>query len=90
MKTGEDGSTPGSSCTACGHVVDAAFAVLEDDDERTDVRPSPGDFVICIKCGHLMAYDEQLKLRELNKDEAYEIAGDQRILMAQRARGGGS
>lgn len=39
-----------------------------------------------MECGHIMAYDDELKLRELTKDEQVEVAGDQRILAVQAGR----
>src|SRR5215471_16425579 len=49
--------------------------------EDHDMPPSA-----CLDCGHVMAFDDELKLRELNAQEAYEIAGDKRILAIQATR----
>jgi hypothetical protein len=51
-----------------------------------DTAPDPGDVTVCIYCGHIMAYDDDLGLRELTPVEQLNIAGDERILAIQRAR----
>jgi hypothetical protein len=33
--------------------------------------PKPGDISICLYCGHLMAFDEALKFRELSSEEMH-------------------
>jgi hypothetical protein len=70
-----------TTCTNCRKVVDAASGVA------TDAKPDPGDFTICLACGHLMVFADDLTLRDLNDDEIVEIAGDRRVLAVQRARG---
>jgi len=79
---GEDHDMPPSACLACGDQMDSANCV----DENIDDAPSPGDITVCLHCGHVMAFDDELKLRELNAQEAYEIAGDKRILAIQATR----
>jgi hypothetical protein len=70
-----------ATCTNCHKVVDAASGV------GTDDSPDPGDFTICIYCGHLMVFADDLTLRELTEDEMVDVAGDRRLLAVQRARG---
>ncbi|HEY2534508.1 MAG TPA: hypothetical protein VGJ20_42455 [Xanthobacteraceae bacterium] len=55
---------PIGHCSRCGHVLDAAVAV-----ESGGLGPWPGDITICIKCGHPMVLNDDMKLRELNDDE---------------------
>jgi hypothetical protein len=83
MEVGTAHRTPKSRCTACGETLDGAAAVAAIAD---DAAPSPGDITVCVPCGHLMAFDDALKLRELTDDEMRAIAGDRRILAIQRAR----
>lgn len=73
--------TPEVNCLGCGQKVDAATST-----EEGEVRPDPGDVTICLRCGHLMAFAEDLTLRELTDAEMHEVAGDERILRAQHAR----
>lgn len=83
---------PTSVCLNCGKELDAASQVRDED------RPKSGDVTVCIGCGHLMAYGDDMVLRELTDDEIIEVAGDPGILEAvaeavaftafYRARGG--
>jgi len=84
FKVGEDVIVPLSHCPECGHKLDAANVVEEGEIQGT--QPEPGDFTICLNCGHLMVFTEGLKLREPNDEEARIIAGDKRMLAIQRAR----
>ena len=72
--------TPASRCSSCGTVNDAATSV------EGDKTPDEGSITVCLWCGHIMAYDTDLKLRELTNEEAIAVAGDKRILAIQRGR----
>jgi hypothetical protein len=52
-----------------------------------DAAPSPGDFTICFRCGHVMTFGDDLKLRALTGAEIEELAGDPRLVKMQTARG---
>lgn len=80
MKTAEH-KVAMSSCIACNYAMDGALGIGSED------SPAPGDLTICLRCGHLMSYSDELKLRELTDKEAYEAAGDKLVLAAQKARG---
>jgi hypothetical protein len=73
--------TPESICPSCGKVFDVATDVTSDE------GPSPGDISICLHCGHLMAFNDDLTVRELTSDEMHEVAGDPYVLALQKARG---
>jgi hypothetical protein len=90
--------TAPSPCTNCGEMLDAASAVNEvgrwpHNNQRrfamTDnERPTPGRSVsVCIRCGHLMAFDNELRLRDLTSAEQIAIAGNPVLLAIQAARG---
>lgn len=66
--------TPPSPCPNCGRVMDRA---LECQKGR---GPKPGDITICFYCQHLMAYGDNLTLRDLNDAEIIEAAGHQSVL----------
>jgi len=85
MKVGKDRRVPLSACTDCGHQMDAANCVSEDEHGR-DHKPGPGAITICIRCGHIMAYTDSLTLRDLTNDEMVMVAGDKRIIAIQWAR----
>ena len=71
---------PESRCTACGHFLDRAGGV-----DNNDRKPKPGDVSICIECGHIMVFGDDMQLRDPTGEEMYEIAGDKDVLAAQRA-----
>jgi len=72
---------PAGACLDCGEALDAATSVGD-----SDSTPSSGDVTICIKCGHIMAFDDLLRLRELTGEEIVDMAGDPRIIAIQKAR----
>lgn len=57
-----------SNCLNCDTRMDMAT-------NYQDQRPCDGAIAICIKCSHIMAYDAQLRLRELTDEEIVKIAG---------------
>jgi len=69
-----------NTCLACGGLLDAATGLFEAN------RPSSGDITLCLQCGHIMAFTDNLGFRELTDAEAHAVAGDKRILAAQAAR----
>jgi hypothetical protein len=81
MKLGKNRHMPPTVCLGCGQRIDGATYVGEGDSS-----PDPGSITVCIYCGHIQAYDESLKLRELLPEEQLIVAGDARILAIQRAR----
>jgi hypothetical protein len=80
MKIGDNTRMVLSACTACGKLCDGATGV------GCDGGPGPGDWTICFYCGHLMAFADDLTLRNLSDAEMVEVAGDPRIIAVQRAR----
>jgi Zn ribbon nucleic-acid-binding protein len=66
-------------CFACGHAVDSATSI------DVNARPKPGAWTVCIKCGHLMVFDDELHLRDLTAAERDEAATDPRIRKIQAA-----
>jgi hypothetical protein len=74
-------NTPECKCLACGYQFDCATAP---DDEVA--RPKDGDISICLKCGHLAAFNDDMTLRPLTDAEMLDVAGDKEILRMQAAR----
>lgn len=68
-----------SRCLDCGKVLDAASNAIGDG------LPKPGDITICLDCGHIMVFDEHLKVRIPNDQEMFEMAGSKNLLLAQQA-----
>lgn len=73
---------PTSKCLNCGYEMDRASCV------NNDCAPDPGDITICMSCGHLMAFADDLSLRALTDAEMVAVAGNKRIVDIQRARAG--
>ena len=46
--------------------------------------PEPGDASICLYCGHILIFGDDLKLREPQGREFWELAGDRKVLAAQK------
>lgn len=69
---------PASECTNCGRKLDAADTV-----SKASTGPKPGDYTICLRCGHLMIYGEDHILRNPTSAEITEIAGDPGLIEAQ-------
>ena len=69
-----------SECLHCGRVLYGATGI------DGDSSPMPGDIIVCIYCGHIQAFADDLSFRDLTDAEAHEIAGDRRILDVQTAR----
>ena len=68
-------------CPSCGKENDAISSV----DEGT--TSEPGDIIICLYCGHVMAIAGDGKtFRKLTNREMCDIAGNGQILALQRAR----
>jgi hypothetical protein len=67
-------------CLNCRTLLDGATGV----DTRN--RPSPGSVTVCIYCGHISVFANDLSLREPTGEEMREIAGNETILAIQRAR----
>lgn len=55
------------SCPRCGHTMDCASGL------SGDRPPGPGDISLCINCGGIALYTEDLQLREPTGGEEYEI-----------------
>lgn len=82
MKLGDMVSLPDCECLNCHLAMKGSTALNED---GSTVMPDEGSITICSECGHIMAFGEGLKLRELSDEEMLEVAGDKRILIAQAA-----
>lgn len=66
-------------CVGCGELLDGATGVGAN-------RPRPGSVSVCLYCGHISVFANDLSLREPTSEEMHEIAGNETILAIQRAR----
>jgi uncharacterized protein with PIN domain len=70
--------TPESNCPSCGKLLDAASSFK-------NAVPSPGDFSICINCGHILVFADDLTVRNPTDAEIVEIAGNRDLILMQKA-----
>lgn len=69
-----------SRCLGCGKLLDCASCLQHDD------APGPGDVTICLDCGHIMIFTDDMGLRNPNFAEIHDLAGDADVLLIQRLR----
>jgi hypothetical protein len=62
----ESTKMPDSHCTRCLKKLDAASSEEKE-------RPAAGDLSICLYCGHLMLFDQEMKLRDLTPEEMRDV-----------------
>jgi hypothetical protein len=74
-----DFKMPPALCLRCGHACDAATPL------DSNHKPGTGDVTVCIACGHVMVFDDELRLRDATADEQRQIAGDPRVAAARFA-----
>lgn len=71
---------PEGECLQCGKKMDAASNLADD-----ALVPEPGDVTLCIHCGYIMAFADDLTFRAVTEEEIKEIPLDE-ISRFQRAR----
>lgn len=71
---------PDARCLGCGKLVDGATNMLGPS------SPDAGDVTICIYCGRLMAFKDDLTFRELTGAEMMEVMQDPRVQLIEQAR----
>lgn len=64
-------------CLNCGKRLKLASSIT------TDARPDPGDATVCLDCGHVMVFADDLSVREPTDAEVIELAGDADLLATQ-------
>jgi hypothetical protein len=74
-----DSPTTPTACLNCGTLLDHALST------KGDHVPQPGDMSICLQCHHLMAFDDNIRLRELTDAELIEVAGHKDLIRAMTA-----
>jgi len=67
---GQPQHTKPSYCIDCKKIIDGASCVNEES------KPSPGDITICLYCGAVMAFNDDLLLRSLTDDEKEFVKDD--------------
>jgi hypothetical protein len=72
--------TPLVHCPGCGHKLDAVTAPFD-----AAARPSPDDRTVCLNCGYVMKFDDELRLIDLTVDETIEAHRNPEIQQMLRA-----
>jgi hypothetical protein len=67
---------PPCRCLQCGELLNRAF-----DPAHGGRMPSSGDATICCDCGHVMIFNNELRLREPNADEWRSLDADPFVRM---------
>jgi hypothetical protein len=69
-----------TNCAACGYRMDAASVAMGE-----EARPAPGDFSLCLSCGHVMVFDHELEPVPMVAGELDALDPEQRadVLRAQ-------
>lgn len=80
MRLGPDIVTDRRPCLKCGYALDRATGIGHGEDEI-----EPGNFTVCIYCGHAMAFDDDLAFRELTGDEKKEVDADPDVIVLRMA-----
>lgn len=68
---------PKSACLQCGYRMDAASSA-----DNSGALPRPGDPTVCIKCGAVMLFADDLSLRGLSDDEIQQFTADRELMAA--------
>ena len=71
---------PECKCPGCGAACDASTNLLGKQ------GPEPGDVSICLYCGMLMKFTDDMMLRQLTGTEMIEVLKDERVAKIERAR----
>ena len=66
---------PLDHCPNCGVPLDRVSHAAD-----AKATPSPGDLTVCLYCAHLLAFDDELQMRELTEAEKVEAAGCPELL----------
>jgi hypothetical protein len=67
---------PETYCLECGYRMDAAGAA----DGKDDMLAQPGDISICMKCGAVQRFADDMTMRPNTPEEAEEITNDPELL----------
>lgn len=73
--------TPDSPCPYCGYVTDRSSNLSHPDDEQPR-PPRPGDVGLCLSCGGVAVFDDDMRLREPTPVEHGRFQGDSAIAIA--------
>ena len=81
MRVGATTDMPETRCLNCDEVIDVATEIASSD---KDHKPVPGAMSLCLKCGYLAAFTEDMTLRELSPMERYFVSMDPRVIAVRQ------
>lgn len=55
------------ACTGCGHSNEEHTGI------NNEEQPQPGNISICVCCGQVNQYDDDMKLQKLSDDEMHDL-----------------
>jgi hypothetical protein len=67
-------------CPHCGYLLDEADGLTD-----PKAKPSPGDITLCVNCGEVCVFDDDMKLRVPTIDEYIKIGRDPNMTRAREA-----
>lgn len=66
---------PVVNCPVCGHIFDSATLA-----GKGDQRPGPGDYSMCIECGEVLRFDDNMVERRADLNDMLELQKDPQLL----------
>lgn len=66
----------GNTCPSCGRSAEGGTSI---DDKEAAANPKPGDLAVCLFCGGLNVYTENLTLRKIERTERRRMLHDPRL-----------
>lgn len=70
---------PTGHCLACGAKMECATHIGA-------ATPDPGDVTLCLWCGHIMVFGDDLTVHNPTDEEMQRIAGSRDVIALQRLR----
>ena len=68
--------TPQSKCLQCGYLMNAAGST----DGRPIEPPEPGNLAVCLRCGAVMMYADDLTVRGMTVEEMDDLTNDREAM----------
>ena len=72
MKPIESVPTKKTACPCCGYVIDCAACP-----ERPGAKPRPGDLSLCLGCAEVLAFNQDMTLREATIEDLMQLSPQQ-------------
>ena len=80
----DQGGLPRSACPTCGYAMASATMVPADEDGAPAMWPEPGDLSLCIQCGAMLTFNDDLTLRSLPDADFRALDGETQYALRVR------